>query len=85
MGLKLSAWEKQLDEIEGNRRPETPLVDPAAAAASLRWLLACHAAVAAGKACLVPKFGPPREPSPAKAAALRGLDMIAKRLQEGRG
>jgi hypothetical protein len=83
MGLKLSAWEKQLDEIEVNRRPETPSFDPVAAAAALLWVLDCYASVAAGKASLIPVYGPPREPTDAKRAALQLLDSIAARLTAG--
>jgi hypothetical protein len=71
---------KRIAALEAKKPIVVLHVDPVEAAAALRWVLSCHAAVAAGKACLVPKFGPPREPTPAKAAALRGLDMIAKRL-----
>jgi hypothetical protein len=44
------------------------------------------AAVAAGKASLIPRYGPHPAPTPAKHEALKLLDGIAKRLaQEGRG
>jgi hypothetical protein len=82
--LKLSKWEEQLDEIETNRRPETPSFDPAEVAMSLRWFITSAEAVRAGKASLIPRFGPMPAPSPAKAAALRGLDMIAARLMAER-
>jgi hypothetical protein len=77
---------KRLQRLESRRPAERPWPDPVAAAASLSWLLTCFAAVAAGRACLIPRFGPMPAPSPAKAAALKQLDGISKRLaREGRG
>jgi hypothetical protein len=76
--------EKHLARLEARKLVVAVYVDPDAAAAAIRWLLACHAAVAAGKACLVPQFGPHLEPSPAKAAALRQLDSIAAKLAQER-
>ena len=71
---------KRLTRLESRQVRVFVPFDYAAAAAALRWLIDCFAAVASGKASAVPKFGAPREPSPAMVAALRGLNMIAKRL-----
>jgi hypothetical protein len=76
---------KRLARLESRQVKVFVPFDDAAAAASLRWLLTCFAAVAAGKACLVPRYGPNQAPSPAMAEAMRYLDRIAARLpQDGR-
>jgi hypothetical protein len=71
---------RRLARLE-SRRPVIVLrLDPVEAAAALRWLIDCFAAVDAGKASHIPRYGPHREPSVHKLAALRLLDGIAKRL-----
>jgi hypothetical protein len=73
---------KRLARLESRQVKVFVPFDYAAAAASLRWVLDCYAVAAAGKASVVPRYGPPREPSPAKAAALRELDRVAARLAQ---
>jgi hypothetical protein len=72
---------KRIAALEARKPTGGPRVDPSAAA--LRWVLDCHAAVAGGKPSPIPRFGPPREPSPAMAAALKHLDHVAARLAVG--
>ena len=77
---------KRIAALEAKKPIVVLRVDADAAADSLRWVLTCHDAVEAGKACLVPRFGPPREPSDAMRRVLQQLDSIAARLAaEGRG
>jgi hypothetical protein len=71
---------KRLQRLESRRPAEKPYVDRPEAVALLRWYIASAEAVRAGKASLVPRYGPPREPSPAKHEALRALDRVAARL-----
>ncbi len=55
--------------------------DPGPAAiALLQWCLASFAAVEAGRACLVPEYGPHPEPSDGKRRVLAESDRIAARL-----
>jgi hypothetical protein len=75
---------KRIEALEA-RKPVTVLrIDAAAAAAALRWCIASFEAATAGKASLIPRYGPPREPTPAMVAVLKQLDGIAKRLAEER-
>jgi hypothetical protein len=71
---------KRLARLESRQVKVFVPFDYAAAADSLRWVLTCHAAVEAGRASLVPRFGPMPAPSVHKAAALKLLDSIAARL-----
>jgi hypothetical protein len=75
---------KRIAALEARKPKAFVSVDYAAAAASLCWVLACHAAVAANKASLMPVYGPPREPTPAMAEAMRHLDRMAARLEAER-
>jgi hypothetical protein len=68
---------KRLQRLEARKPVVIVHVDPVEAAIAVRWALQCHAA---GKASAVPRFGPPREPSAHKAAALQHLDRVAARL-----
>jgi hypothetical protein len=65
---------KRLAALEARRPVVVLRVDPVAAAAAVRWILTCHAAVAAKKASAIPRYGPHPEPSVHKLAALRLLD-----------
>jgi hypothetical protein len=72
---------KRLQRLEARRPSERPWFDPGPAAIELlRWHLDCHAAVDAGRACEIPRYGPHPEPSPALAAVMRELDRVAARL-----
>jgi hypothetical protein len=75
---------KRLQRLEARQPRVFRPFDYAGSAAAPRWLLACHAAVAAGKASLVQVYGPRPLASPAKAAVLRELDGIASRMTAGR-
>jgi hypothetical protein len=68
---------KRLRALEARRRPPAVVVDPTAAAASLRDLLAEIAIVRRGDACLVP-----HEPLPPAAdLVVRQLDRIAAQFE----
>jgi hypothetical protein len=71
---------KRLTRLESRQVRVFVPFNYAAAAAALRWVLDCYAAVASGKASLIPRIVPPCEPSPAKHEALRYLNGISKRL-----
>jgi hypothetical protein len=75
---------KRLTKLESRQVRVFVAFDYAAAAAVLRWHLDCHAAVSAGKARALPRYGPHPEPSPAKHEALRYLDRIAAWLAQER-
>jgi hypothetical protein len=75
---------KRLAKLESRlTKPFVPF-DFAGAAELLRWILEQHAIVARGKACLIPIYGPHREPSLAMVAVMKELDRVAKRLAEER-
>lgn len=61
-------------------RPQFKPFPEAAATALLKWILDSHAAVAAGKACPVPRTYEPTPDTPAKAAVHAMLDRVADRL-----
>jgi hypothetical protein len=76
----MSSRLKRLEALERRKPSVFRPFDYAAAAAALRWLIDCFAAVASGKASLIPKFGPMPAPSDAKRAALQLLEQTAARL-----
>jgi hypothetical protein len=66
---------KRLARLEARRPSERPWTDPGPEAiALLRWFIASGEAVKAGKASLVPRYGPHPTPTPAKREAMRYLD-----------
>jgi hypothetical protein len=71
---------KRLQRLESRRPAEKPYVDRPEAIALLKWCIASAEAVRAGKASPIPRYGPPRAPTPAKLAAQQLLDGIASRL-----
>jgi hypothetical protein len=75
---------KRLARLEARKPVAVVRVDAAAAAASLRWVLDCYAAVEAGKASVIPRYGPHPEPTDAKRAALQLLEQTAARLASKR-
>jgi hypothetical protein len=72
--------ERRLARLEARKPAVVVRVDAAAAAVAMQWCIASFEAVKFGKASAIPKYGPPREPSPAMHEALRSLDRIAARL-----
>jgi hypothetical protein len=71
---------KRIAALESRKRRVFVPFDDGAAAALLRWHLDNYAAVEAGRACLIPVYGPHPEPSLAMAAVMRELDRVAARL-----
>jgi hypothetical protein len=66
-------------------KPERPWVDPGPAAiALLQWCLESFAAVDAGRACEIPRYGPHPRPSDAKLRVLADSDKLAARLASER-
>jgi hypothetical protein len=75
---------KRLARLESRKPVAVLRVDPVEVAALLRWCLASFAAVEAGKACAVPRYGPPESPSPALEAIMRESDRMHARLMAER-
>jgi hypothetical protein len=74
---------KRLQRLESRRPSERPWTDPGPQAiALLKWCITSAEAVRADKACLIPRYGPPRELSPAMASVMQQLDRVAARLAQ---
>ncbi len=72
---------RRLQRLEARRPAERPWTDPGPVAiALLQWCLASFAAVDAGKASAVPRYGPHPAPSEAFERIMRDADRMHARL-----
>jgi hypothetical protein len=72
---------RRLARLEARRPAERPWTDPGPAAIELiHRCIDSFAAVEAGRASAIPRYGPHPQPSPAFEAIMRESDRIAARL-----